>query len=256
LSSTARVVDRSSKALSPVLFVAAALCFLLPFGGVSCNTTAAKTLVNSAGSSSGSSQVAQAGACLDALNGFNLATYSGLNLAFGTAGSTANTGPAACQTGTASTIPSSVQPDSVKTDVQPFILAAGAVIIAGLLLSVILLRQRRLRGLISALSAAIAGGLLIIGQVQVQKQITDKIAAQFSSGSTSSSLPAGLNINFADYFNVNWAIGAFIVIAVLAVAFLLNLAAAIAGPGAAVTGLEGVMPDPPPWQPPPAPPPG
>lgn len=241
-----------------MLFVAVALCFLLPFGGVSCNTTAAKTLINSAGSSSGGALVAQAGACVDALNGFNLATYSGVNLAFGTAGSTARTGPAACETGTASTVPSSVQPDSVKTDVQPFILAAGVVVIAGLLLSVLLIRRGRMRGLISALSAAVAGGLLIIGQLQVQKQITNKIAAQFSSGTASSSLPGGLSINFADYFNVNWAIGALIVIALLAVTLLLNVAAVITGPGAEPSAPEGLMPapSPPPWQPPPAPPPG
>jgi hypothetical protein len=257
LSAPQQVLDRSSKALSPVLFVAAALCFLLPFAGVSCNTTTARGVINSFGSSSGGAQLAQTNACLDALNSFNLATYTGLNLALGTAPSTASSAPAECRTLTPSTSASAatLPPNDAKIGPQPLVIAGGVAILAGMLLSLLLIGRQRFRALLVMSAAGVAAALLIVAQLLTPKQITDKLTA---SATTATAVPAGLNINFSDYFHVNWAIGAFIVIALLAAALLVNLAAVITGTGAAATAPEATRPppSPAPWQPPPAPPPG
>jgi hypothetical protein len=239
------------------LFVAAALCFLLPFAGVSCNTTTARGVINSFGSSSGGAQLAQTNACLDALNSFNLATYSGLNLALGTAPSTASSAPAECRTLTPSTSASAaaLPANDAKLGPQPLVIAGGVAVIAALVLSLLLIGRQRSRVLLVMSAAGVAAALLIVAQLLAPKQITEKLG---SAATTATPVPAGLSINFADYFNVHWAIGAFLVIALLAVALSLNLAAVIARTGAAATAPEafGPAPSPAPWQPPPAPPPG
>jgi hypothetical protein len=257
LSAPAHVLDRSSKALSPLLFAAAALCFLLPFAGVSCNTATARTVIDRFSSSAEGAQLAQTNACLDALNGFNLATYSGLNLALGTAPTTPTNPPSECRplTPAASASAAALPASDAKLNPQPLVIAGGVGVIGGLLLSLLLIGRKRGRASLAAGAAGAAVALLIVAQLLAPIQITDKLA---SSATAATPVPAGLGINLAQYFTVNWAAGAFIVVALLAVALLLNLAAAIAGASeAAGTPPELTpAPSPAPPHPPPAPPPG
>lgn len=229
----ASLPEKAARRISPLFFLAAVGCFFLAFAGVSCNTSAAKTLIGGAGQALGGNQAQtqQARACLDALNGYNLATYSGTDLAFGNAPTAASSAPAACtQASGGSFSPSgSGNPAQGKLGMQPFELIGLIVIAVGALLSIVFFvrsPRARIRAVITSLLAAAGVALVVVAQFQAAKAVTDKIAA--SSSGASSSLP--ISINVSDYVNVNPAIGLYLVVGVLGVVVLLNLLAAAAPP--------------------------
>src|SRR5437773_2817002 len=91
--------ERGARRASPALFLLATLCFFLPFVGVSCNTSAARTALDSS-SAIGRSGLGTAAvdACVNAYAGVNLVSYSGFNLALGSAPTvSADLKPAACR---------------------------------------------------------------------------------------------------------------------------------------------------------------
>ena len=263
------VSEPIARKISPIFFVLAGLCFLLPFAGVSCNTSTAKSaLAPLLGSvpGAGGNQTAAFNSCLDALNNFNFVTYSGANLAFNTTPSTRSNSdlPNECQSlgGGSSSTPSasSANPfsdsEQAKLGVQPFALAALVLIIAGLVLSIFKLPMR---GLLTAAAGLVAIVLLLLQNSRskdlLSQKITESINAQGGGGS-SSLLPSG--IDFASLFQVNLAYGAIVCMVLLAVAALYNLASQFLGGSPSLAPAGGYSPSAP--MPPPAdpgaPPPG
>src|SRR4051794_9962177 len=116
------VSEPTARKVSPIFFVLAALCFLLPFAGVSCNTSAAKSALAPFTSGSGGAQADATNKCLDALNNVNLVTYTGTNLVLGTAPSTKQSAdlPGDCATLNSSGSPTSssnnLDADKMKLD--------------------------------------------------------------------------------------------------------------------------------------------
>ena len=165
------VKDPAPRLVSPLLFILAGLCFLLPFAGVSCNTTAVKPEIASLSELGGATSAAEQraeNACLDGLNGFDLWTYTGLNLAAGSDPKVAASEPAACNNlsaaagGTVSTTPS--RASDVNVGVQPLILVAVAAMVLGLLLS---LFRYAIRGLVVAVLAIGAIALLFLASTNL-----------------------------------------------------------------------------------------
>ena len=242
----ASLTEKTARRISPLFFLAAVGAFFLAFAGVSCNTSTAKTLLGGASQALGGNpaQAQQANACLDALNGYNLATYSGADLAFGNAPTVASSAPAPCnEAGNGSFNPSSSKPAAGRLGIQPLELIGLIVAAAGALLTIaffIRSPRARVRSLLTALVAAAGVALLIIGQLQAAKAITDKIAS--TSSNSTSSLPVSINVS--DYLNVNPALGFWIAVAVLGVAVLFNLLAAAVPYGGGQLAAAGA-PEPP-----------
>jgi hypothetical protein len=266
----AAVKEPAPRIVSPVLLVLAGLCFLLPFAGVSCNTTTATAELGSLSSISqelggGASVSEPAGltGCLNSLDNHNFATYTGLDLTAGSAPSVAGAEPSGCsaltkEEGSSSSLPTSADANQIGLGVQPLLLVALVAMLLSLLLS---LTRFGFRGLAVAAAAAVAIILLVVEQGQVGTQLLDKIS-QRALGSVSGSglpgIPAGLGTSslisaqMSAYFSVTVGIGFILAIVALAVVALYNLAVQLvpllsegARAGAAVP--NGVFPAPPPW---------
>ena len=159
------VKEPAPRIVSPVLLVLAGLCFLLPFAGVSCNTSAVTAELGSLSSISqqlggqGSvSMPAGLSGCITSLNNYNLATYSGLDLTTGSAPNAAGSAPSGCsaltrEEGSSSSIPTSADAGQLGLGAQPLPLVALVAMLLGLLLS---LTRFILRGLLVAVAAAVA----------------------------------------------------------------------------------------------------
>lgn len=222
------IAEPTARKISPLFFVLAALCFLLPFVGVSCNADAAKSTLGPLISASGGGnpqQTQQVNACLDALNNYNLATYSGANLALGSAPSVNNgSGPEACKAlGGSSSPTTATNADDLKLGTQPLIAVVAICILAGLILGVLRLP---FRGVITALLAILAIVVLLIQYGRESAAIADKIVAASSKGG-SSSIPSGIDVS--TFVKTNMGIGLILCLAVLAIAALYNLVAQFLG---------------------------
>src|SRR5437016_11371155 len=194
---TSILEERTARRLTPPLFLLAILCFFFTFAGVSCNTDQAKaTLHGAAGLSGGNVNLAQLDRCLDALKGDNLFSYTGFNLAFGTAPSGLSSTPSACASG-ASSLPSSSSALPVGSQatlgVQPLELVAFIAIVGGVIAGLLaLLRPWRTpwRAAMAALLSIISVILLLLEQVHAHTAVVDKI----SSASTGAGVPFSLSL--------------------------------------------------------------
>lgn len=241
-------VQKASRGASPILLILAALCFLLPFVGVSCNTAAGGAALGSAlsaaGGSGNSGNAAAANTCLQALNGKDLATYSGVNLLTG-GNPTTSTNIPGCDSSASST-----STTEGGVGVQPLVLVAFILILVGIIAAVL---RPPMRGLLAGGAAVIAGVLLVINNATVHTQIINKLT-QGSSGSSLSSL--GISGGADQFFNIHAALGFFLVLVALVLALLVNLVDAAMSSGLRLsTTSAGNGTGPPPGIPPPSSPP-
>jgi hypothetical protein len=247
--------EPGARRVSPFLFLLVVVCFFLAFAGVSCNTDAAKTGLQSLSGVGGvsSSDTAALDACLDALKGEDVVNYTGWALVFGKDPAIAAL-PVACDTGTDVTAR-----DAAEVNIGSQVLAVLALVAVGLALlcavaGFVGLARGRSRALAAVIFGAGTGVLLVLDQVHVHDVLLSKISA-----SAGSSVPG---FNPAMYFNVNPGTGLVVAVVLLGVAVLYNVVAVIIGesPGAATPAVpmpEGVPPPGLPLQdmPPPGPPP-
>jgi hypothetical protein len=233
------VRDPASRVISPTLLVLAGLCFLLPFASVSCNTATAGTELGSLSSISEhlgggaipSSETQALTDCLNSLNSYAVATYSGLDLASGSAPTQGSGTPAGCAAlaQVESPIPTAAAAGQGGTGVQPLLLLALAGMLLGLLLS---FAHFALRGLAVAATAMAAVILLLVEQGQVSSQILDRISGA-ALGSLSGLLPSGvgglggevsnyLSTPLSSYLRVSTGIGLILAVVALGVVVLYN----------------------------------
>ncbi|MGA3185113.1 MAG: hypothetical protein ABSE52_11015 [Candidatus Dormibacteria bacterium] len=271
------VKEPAPRIVSPVLLVLAGLCFLLPFAGVSCNTSAVTAELGSLSSISqqlggqGSvSMPAGLSGCITSLNNYNLATYSGLDLATGSAPNAAGSAPSGCSAltkGSSSSIPTSADANQLGLGAQPLLLVALVAMLLGLLLS---LTRFILRGLLVAVAAAVAIILLVVEQGQVSTQVLDTIthsALNSISGTFAVHGTLGvsnlLKVEISNSFTITVGVGFILAIVALGLTALYNLSAqlapllwrgaraGVAVPYEPMVPPAGDLPPPPPEAPPP-----
>jgi hypothetical protein len=227
----ASVVQRSARRLSPLLFIITLIGFFLAFAGVSCNSDAAKALLGTVGQgvATDSRQVAEINGCLSSVNGFDLVTYRGIDLASGAPPAVTSTLPAGC---------AGLGPDTqairltvlhARVSLQPLMLLALLVTAGGVVVSAVYFVRRprsRALGLVPALLSAIALGLVLVEQFAVLgRQVSDRISA--ASASQTSSRP--VRIDLGDYFRVTPGLGFAVIVTALVVEVLWALAGAASG---------------------------
>jgi hypothetical protein len=239
--------EPGARRISPFLFLLVVVCFFLAFAGVSCNTDAAKSGLQSLAGAEGVSG-ADASAidnCLDSLKGENVVSYTGWALVFGK-DPTITALPPACDTGTAVTAA-----DAAQVNIGPQLLGVLGLVALGLaLLCAIAGAFGVARGRSRAFAAVIFGTGSIVLLVLDQLHVSDVLIAKIAT-SAGSSVPG---FNPTSYFNVNAGIGLLIAVILLAVAVLYNIGAMIigdvphAGGNASVpdTGAAPPVPEPPP----------
>jgi hypothetical protein len=238
-------LQKVTRGVSPILLVLAALCFLLPFVGVSCNTGAGQAALGGAinsfggasGSGSGSSQAATD--CLNALNGKDLATYSGVNLLTGSDPSTVSTISGCPDSTTSSTSPSSSGLTGVGT--QILLVIAGVLILVGILATPL---RAPLRGVIAGGAALVAAVLVVLNNSSTHDAIVKKITSSSSGSGSLSSL--GVSGGLDTFFNIHAALGFTLILVALGLAFLVNLLAIFTAGTAATPAMAGGAP-PPQW---------
>jgi hypothetical protein len=245
VSRSALLGEPGARRVSPFLFLLVILTFFLAFAGVSCNTATTKSTIGSIEASQGVSaaESAQVSACIDALGGDNILTYSGWQLAFGKDPAIGSV-PAACNASNAAATDTS----SANIGAQLMVILALVTVCLGLVLAIaglLGLLAARTRALITAIFGVGAGALLILDQIHVRDVVLAKIAS--SQGSSA----AGFDV--ASLFNVNPGIGLVLALAILALTVLYNLAALIVvpAPDAVVTPEPPHPPpalSPPPWR--------
>ncbi|HEY8756399.1 MAG TPA: hypothetical protein VIN65_08650 [Candidatus Dormibacteraeota bacterium] len=214
--------EKTTRGVSPILLVLAALCFLLPFVGVSCNTAAGGAALGSAlsqaGGSGNSGNSAALTSCLQALNGRDLVTYSGVDLLTGGTPSTATSIPG-CDTGSASA--SSSASSTVSKDagigVQPLMVVALVLILLGVVATAL---RRPLRAWIAGGAALVAAGLIVINNASVHTPILNKLT---SSGGGSSLSGLGIAGGLDSFFSIHAAIGFILVLVALVLALAANV---------------------------------
>ena len=237
--------EPTARKISPLFFVLAGLCFLLPFAGVSCNTDTAKSTLSPLIAASGGGnpqQVQQINACLDALNNYNLATYSGANLLTGSAPSVNNgSGPEACKAVSGGTTSTATATDAgkLKLDTQPLLIAAAVCIVAAFLLGILRLP---LRGLIVAGLSVAAIVLLLLQFSRESGLVSGKILAAANAGSGAGAIPGGIDIS--SFVKTTMGIGLILCLVVLGLAALYSLASLAGGGGASrrATAEPGAAP--------------
>src|ERR1035438_496321 len=237
------VKDPAPRLISPIFFILAGLCFLLPFAGVSCNTAALKSgagISQQLGGSSSSDDQAMI-SCLNSLGNVNIATYTGLNLVAGSSPTVITHLPSGCSAlnaeGGVSSSDTATAPGQLDLGVQWLLLIALAAMLLGLLLS---LRRFALRGLLVAAAAVGAIILLVVDQGQVSSAFVNKIAQSSAGASADGALSGAL---LAAYFTVSVGIGCILAIVALALVALYNLAAELA-PLVAAGSRAGPLPSP------------
>jgi hypothetical protein len=201
--------------------------------------------------------------CLNSLDNYNFATYTGLDLAAGSAPSVAGAEPSGCsaltkEEGTSSSIPTSADANQIGLGAQPLLLVALVAMLLGLLLS---LTRFALRGLLVAVAAAVAIILLVVEKGQVSTQVLDKITHS-ALGSISGTLAAHgtlgvsnfLRVEISNSFTITVGVGFILAIVALVVVALYNLAAQLVplmSGGAQAGAPAGDLPAPPPEASPP-----
>jgi hypothetical protein len=233
--------EPGARRVSPLLFLLVVLSFFLVFTGVSCNAAASKSAIGSidAGGGVSAAQAAQVDACIDSLNGVNIITYSGWQIAFGKDPAVGSV-PAPCNQNNPSVANTS------SANIGPQLLAFLALISVGLgllfsIAGVLGLIAARSRAFVTAVFAAGAGALLILDQLHVHDVLVSKI-----SSSEGSSVPG---LDPASLFSINPGIGLWVALAILALAVVYNLAALIVR--RAPVAAAGPEPEPAHAQPPP-----
>jgi len=239
--------ERSARGASPILLVLAALCFLLPFVGVSCNTAAGSAALGGALSQAGGSGLSGDSAtitrCVQALSGRDLATYSGINLLTGSDPTTATDLPG-CTSSTSSPVPSPAASSGAAIGVQPLIVAAAILILVGILATAL---PGRLRPVVAGSAALVAAVLVAVNNAGVHTPILSRLSA--GGGNTLSSL--GVTGGIETFFNIRAGIGFTLVLLALAVAVAINAVAVAMGAAARPDALPASPPQPPPPPPPP-----
>jgi hypothetical protein len=230
-------VERSTRGASPILLVLAALCFLLPFMGVSCNTSAGSAALGSLGSvgaSGDSSGAAASAACLQALNGRDLYVYSGLNMVTGS-DPTAQTNIPGCPTTSSS---NSTSPLAISPTAQTPTLGIGvqALMVVVLLLIVVGVVGGAVRGrsgrFIAAGAALLAAILAVVNTSTAHTAIVNKLNSSVGGGAGGSLSAAGLGNGTIDsFFNIHAALGFTLILIALGFAVLANLVALIVESG-------------------------
>jgi hypothetical protein len=215
--------EPGARRVSPLLFLLVILTFFLAFTGVSCNTAATKSALGSIDASQGVSAAegAQVIACINALDGVDILSYNGWQLAFGkdpVIGSV----PDACNQNNAAGA------DTSSANIGPQLLAFLALlsVILGLIFAaagLLGILAARSRALVTAIFAVGAGVLLVLDHFHVRDVLLAKI-----SSSEGSSVPG---IDPSSLFNVNPGTGLLLALVILLVAALYNLAALIIGGG-------------------------
>jgi hypothetical protein len=179
-------------------------------------------------------QGAQVVACINSLNGVNILTYNGWQLAFGT-DPVIGTVPAACNQNNAAGT------DTSSANIGPQLLAFLALlsVILGLIFAsagFLGLLAARSRALVTSIFAAGAGALLILDQFHVRDVLLSKISA-----SEGSSVPG---IDPSSLFSINPGTGLLVAVVILAVALLYNISALVIRVPAVATGEPLANPDP------------
>jgi hypothetical protein len=243
-------LQKASRSVSPVLLALAALCFLLPFIGVSCSSSSLQALGSLPG---GSNQDAQTSNCLSAISNTDLYSYSGLNLATGSAPSTASI-PASCSTAAGGNTKASQAP---TVGVQPLLVVVLVLIIVGIAATAL---RAPLRAGVAGAAALVAAILVIASNATSHDAIRDRISALANQSSGSSNLGLQAAGGVGGFFNIHAAIGFTLILLALFLAVAVNVVGLIAGSGLRLTPAadRGAPPaDPPAWRPdpPPAPPP-
>jgi hypothetical protein len=226
------VVEQSARRISPLLFMAALIGFFLTFTAVSCDSNTAKPLLATAQGFGGDPrQIARINACVDALNNFDLADYSGLNLAVGGKPTVASEPPSGCRELSGVPAPSNVNSSQARLDLQPAELVALILTAIGILLTIVyFVRSPRspVRALTTAGVAGIALALVLVEQLSFVAGVFDeKVTAVI--GPQLASLP--VRVNLGDYFNVAPGAGFVVAVVALALAMVWNLSAAVLGAG-------------------------
>ncbi|MEO8898866.1 MAG: hypothetical protein ABI352_08820 [Candidatus Dormibacter sp.] len=243
-----RDIDKATRGASPILLVLAALCFLLPFIGVSCNTSAASAAIGSLGSIGGSANSSGAtvsAACLNALNGHDFYNYSGLNLVTGSE-PTAQVNVPGCPATSSSTpssplaVSPSAQAPPLGIGVQPLLVVALVLIVVGILGGA----RRGSAGRVAAGGAALLAAILVVvSNSTAHAAIVNKLD---SSGAANGSLQsAGLGGAVDTFFNIHAALGFILVLIALGFTVLANAVALLAerrGVRGAAWSLGGVPP--------------
>ena len=230
-----------ARRVSPFLLLLVILTFFLVFAGVSCNTTAAKSAVQSLGGSAGlnAGNTAVVNACLNSLSGVNFLTYSGWELVTGR-DPNVNPLPDACDRSGAA--PASV---AHQANIGAQLLAILGLVSVGLAFLVAVagflnVLKGRSRALGTAIFGTGTGVLLVLDQVHIRDVLGARIDAAAGTGAS--------GLSASSFVNVNAGPGLLIALVILAVAVACNLVAIIAG-----AAPVPVAPPEPPEQPPPAP---
>jgi hypothetical protein len=240
------IAERSARGASPILLLLAALCFLLPFVGVSCNTSAGSAALSGALSQAGpaglSGNSGTVTRCVQALVGRDLATYSGVNLLTGSDPSTVTSLPG-CTGANSTPAPSAAASSGAAIGVQPLIVAAAALILVGILATAL---PARVRPATAGAAALVAAVLIGVDNANVHAPILSRLSA--GGGNNLSSL--GITGGIDTFFNIHPGVGFTLVLLALALAVAVNAVALVMGSGLRVTRLAA-SPGPPPPPPPP-----
>jgi hypothetical protein len=237
-------VDRTARRASPILLVLAVLCFLLPFIGVSCNTSAGSAVLGSLGASADTSNAAASAACLKALNGHDLYVYNGLNLVTGS-DPTVQTDIPGCPTTSSS---NSTSPLAISPSAQPPTLGIGVqvVMVLVLLLIVVAIIGGAVRG---RAGRALAGGaallaivLVLVNNSTAHSAIVDKLNSSASGGAGGSLPSAALGGTIDSFFTVHAALGFTLILVALGLAVVANLVAVFADLRLTAAGSPGGVP--------------
>jgi len=235
--------ETGARRVSPFLFLLVIVTFFLAFTGVSCNTAATRSAIQSIDASQGvgAAQAAQVSACIDALDGVNILTYSGWQLALGRNPVIGSVPPACNQNNAAGT-------DTSSANIGAQLLAALALVSIGLGLLAALagaagLVAARTRAFVTAVFGAGAALLLVLDQIHVHDVLLAKI-----SSSEGSSVPG---LDPASLFNVNPGAGLVVALVILGVAVAYNVSALVVGVGPAAAAIPEPAEPPPLLSPPP-----
>ena len=234
---TATIIEeRTVRRLSPFFFIGALVCFFFTFASVSCNTDAARTTLHGLeglGSNSSAANAATIDRCVNALQGYTIATYSGFNLVLGGSPNVSTKSPPGCPQNALSSLPgggSVTNGNQVNIGLQPLALIGFIAVAIGALVSEFgffgLLRAP-FRGVLTTLLAVAGIVVLVVEQAHLQGAITTKISSVTAG--------VGTTFNVASYFIVSNAPAYYVVLGLLGAAAIYNAVSAffvVAGPEA------------------------
>lgn len=204
--------QRSARGISPSLLVIAALCFLLPFVGVSCNAGATSTALGNALSQIGGTAGPGVIQCEQSLSSQDLVSVTGVNLLTGSSPSLLSN-LQGCQTNFPSQ--SGLVPGF---GVHALLIVALILIVAGILAA--LLRGRR-RSLVAGCAALISAALIVINNLSVQGSILDS----FRQASAALPPTPGSTPDIGSVLNVHAAVGFWLAVGALLLTIAVNAAA-------------------------------